>query len=72
MMNEAERMMLKELHDFWMKPSRKGRKSRAEQIDDVLTTVQTGRLTFRAVLYLAGALVGLSVSWEHIKELIVK
>lgn len=59
--------MLRKLHDFFMEPIHEGQPTRAQQLDDILNTVKTGRLTFRAALYLAGALVALSAGWEHLK-----
>lgn len=67
-MNSEEQVMIRELHDFFMKPSHPGKPTRAAQLDEILSVVKTGQLTFRAVLYLAGALVAISVGWQHLRD----
>lgn len=66
-MTEDERQMVKRTHDFWFVPAHPGRKTRAEQMDDLLTAVNTGKLTVRAGLWLAGVIAASTAAWAQVK-----
>lgn len=65
-MTDSERQKLEEIHDFFFKPSLSGKPNRAEQIEDVLSVVRTGKISARIVLYLAGGIVALAAAWNQI------
>lgn len=67
MMDDHERQQLEELHDFFMKPAIKGKPSRAEQIDDILATVRTGKMSVRAFLWVCGAIVAMVAAYNALK-----
>ena len=68
-MTEDQAQKLDELHDFFMKPPLAGKPSRAQQIDDVLVAVRTGKLSVRALLWSAGALAAVAAAYAQIKGL---
>ncbi|KQI68686.1 hypothetical protein AN189_07195 [Loktanella sp. 3ANDIMAR09] len=59
-MSPDEKQKLDDLHDFFLKPRAPGKPSRAAQIDDLLEAVRAGKLTARAVLWLAGAAISIA------------
>ena len=61
--------MISEMHDFWFKPPVAGRPTRAQQVDDVLTAVKTGKLTVRAALWMAGAIIAITAALGQVKGL---
>lgn len=71
-MQENDRQKLDDLHRFFMEPPRPGRPSRADQIDNLLTAVQTGKLSVRALLWLAGGLAVLAGAYSQIKGILPK
>ena len=52
-----------------MKSPGPGKPTRAQQIDDLLIAVRTGKLSFRAVLWVAGALAALAAAYTEVKGL---
>lgn len=53
-------------HDFLFEPPIKGKPPRAEQIDEVLSTVRAGKLGGRAVLWLAGVIAAAAAIWNSV------
>lgn len=66
--NADNAAMLRELYEFFLKPPHEGQPSRAAQIDMLLVGVNTGRLVFKTLLFVAAMLIAVSTTWEHIKH----
>ena len=56
------------LYDYLMKPPVEGRPSRAQQLDDLLVGVRTGKLTIRAFMWFAGAVAAIGAAAEYIRR----
>lgn len=68
-MSEEEKLQLRELHEFFMKPPVAGKPNRAQQIDDLLSAVRAGKMGARLALYVAGALVALGGGMNALKQM---
>lgn len=66
-MNEQEHKQLEDLHRFFMEPRAPGKKSRAEEIDDALAGLRTGKMSVRAFLWVCGAVVALIAAYQSVK-----
>lgn len=66
-MTEEEHDMVREMHDWLFKPPITGRPARAEQLDDVMSGVRAGKLTFRLALYVAGAVTAFGGAFATVK-----
>lgn len=66
-MTDEEKQMLRELHDFWMKPSRPGKPSRADKVDQIFTAVEAGKIGARFVLWACGFIAAVGAAWAAIK-----
>jgi len=62
-MTPDEHEMLKEVHRHLFEPTREGRASRAEEIDDLLDLARASKVGSRAVLWLSSFLAGIGVIW---------
>ncbi len=67
MQDPQNAQMLKELHDFFMRPPHEGQPSRATQIDTLLVGVNTGRVIFKSMIFLTGVLIVVAQAWEHVR-----
>lgn len=68
-MTPEDRQKLDDLHKFFMEKPRPNRPSRADQIDNLLLAVQTGKLSVRALLWLAGGVAAIAAAYTQIKGL---
>lgn len=66
-MTEEQTRKLDELHAFFMKPRAPGRPSRAQELDDVLMGVRTGKLSIRVFMWACGAVVATAAAWSQLK-----
>lgn len=66
-MTDDEKQKLNDLHDFFMKPPVAGKPSRAQQIDDALNAIRSGKFTVRALLWACGAVVAVLAAWNAIR-----
>lgn len=66
-MTEEQAQKLDDLHRFFMMPRAPGKKTRAEELDDLLAGVRTGRSAGRAVLWVAGFVVAVAAAWGTLK-----
>lgn len=66
-MTDDETQALRELHDFFMKPSIKGKKSRAEMIDELLTASTSAKFAVRAFLYLCSFIIAVSTAYAAVR-----
>jgi len=71
-MTPTDRQKLDDLHRFFMEPPRKGKPARADQIDSLLLAVQTGKLSVRALLWLAGGIAAIAAAYTQIKGILPK
>ena len=66
-MTEEEHKMIKEVHDWLLKPPIAGKPTRAVQLDDIMAAIRAGKLGGRAMLWIAGAIAALLAAWAQIK-----
>lgn len=66
-MTDDEKKKLDELHAFFMRPRAPGRPSRAQDLDDVLMAVRTGKMGVRALLWFCGAIAAIAAAWVQLK-----
>jgi hypothetical protein len=56
------REMLRNVHDYFMKPRGMNLPSRAEELDDVLDAVRAGKFVVRAVLWFLGVIAAIGAA----------
>jgi hypothetical protein len=66
-MTDEERQMLSEVHGFLFRKEYASKPTRAEQLDKLLSGVATGKMTVRAALWVAGALVAVGAAISQVK-----
>ena len=66
-MDNNEHTQLDDLHRFFMEPRAPGKKSRAEELDDLLAAARTGKMSVRAILWVCGAIVGIMAAYNAVK-----
>lgn len=69
-MTDEESNKIDELHRFFFTPPLKGHPTRAQQIEDVLTAVRTGKNIARALLWVLGVIAACGVAWAQIKAVL--
>lgn len=67
-MTEDEKAKLDDLHRYFMVEPLPGKKSRAQEIDDLLTAARAGKLTARAVLWVMGFIAAFGAAWAAIRS----
>lgn len=67
MTDEERDAVLTRIDQFLFKDMPAGGKSRADQIDQLLLAVRTGKLGVRAFLWLCGALVVAATAWGQFR-----
>lgn len=74
-MNEHERKMLdkiaeqnQRIDDYLMKPPGPGRKTRAQELDELLAAKRAGSLAARAVLWLLGFIAAVGAAVTYVKS----
>jgi hypothetical protein len=65
--NEDEHKKLDALHDYFMKPELPGKKTRAQEIDDLLAAARAGKITARAILWTLGFIAATGAAWGAAK-----
>lgn len=70
MMDEQEMEKLDEIHAFFFQEHIKGQPSRAQQIDEVLMAVRTGRNAFRAVAWMLGGVALIGAAWKYVMDIV--
>lgn len=63
---------LEDQSDFWHKPPVAGARTRAQQVEDVLTAIRAGRLVSRGLLWIAGAIIAIGAAVPHLRGWIGK
>jgi hypothetical protein len=58
---------LEEKSDFWHKPSVAGGRTRAQQVEDLLSALRAGGLVSRALLWVAGLIIAAGTVWSTLK-----
>ena len=66
-MTQEEHDMMREVRDWLMKPPISGQPSRAEQLDQLLSSVRAGKMGARVFLYMCGAVVAVIAAWNALK-----
>lgn len=66
-MNDDEHDKLSALHDYFMKPELPGKKTRAQEIDELLSAARAGKLGARAVLWVLGFVAAAGAAWGATK-----
>ena len=58
---------LEEKSDFWHRPSVPGARTRAQQVEDLLSALRAGGLVSRALLWIAGLIIAAGTAWTTLK-----
>ena len=69
-MPEQDLAKLDEIHAFFFREHITGQPSRAQQIDEVLMAVRTGRNAFRAIAWLLGGVALRGAAWTYVMEMV--
>lgn len=69
-MNEDEHGKLSDLHDYFMKEELPGKKTRAQEIDDILAAWRASKITGRFGLWLLGTIAAAGAAYAAIRGLV--
>lgn len=68
-MTDEESQMIRDLHDFWMKPPLEGQSSRADEVSELLAAMRAGKLLTRFGLKICALLIAISGAIVAMKAL---
>lgn len=63
---------LEDQSDFWHRPPVTGARTRAQQVEDLLSALRAGGLVSRGLLWIAGAVIAFGAAIPHVRGWIGK
>ena len=63
---ENETEAVRELHEYIFKPTMMGGKSRAEQLDNLLAILRSGKLSGRIIIWVGGGAMAAIGAWNTV------